>query len=78
MDPLDELQLWRSIGLQLHQARCITLNNGKIIKLLDLIDAWASAHNCSNGELSDEECDKRIVDTLQKCQHLLTQELYDR
>jgi len=55
---------YEEIFHSLHVARCITMDSEKIVAILSGIDAWAFAHNCSNGTQSDEECRMNIAKKL--------------
>lgn len=61
-----QLFLHKQLLFQIHEARCITMDDKRLEELLDKIDAWCFAHNCSNGQLSDEECKEEIKRKLKK------------
>lgn len=56
----EELRAWRDLAHELHMHRCITMNEPEVIKILDRMQAWSSAHSDGNGEWSDNQIENNI------------------
>ena len=50
---------FRSLLFDINLARTC-MDGMRVQEKLELIDAWCYAHNCSNGQLDEEECQEHI------------------
>jgi hypothetical protein len=56
----EELRAFKGLLHELHLHRAITLDNEKVVAILDRMFSWTSAHNDRNGEAREREIEQAI------------------
>lgn len=67
MDALkNKVEIYERLLHTIHMHRCITMDGETLREILDAIDGWSFAHECGNGEQTDDECGTNIDRKLQR------------
>jgi hypothetical protein len=57
----EKVQIYESFFHQIQLHYAVTMNQGKVLDALNIIDSWSYAHRVGNGQLSDKE-QQRMID----------------
>ena len=58
--PEEEVLAWRHLAWELDMHRSITMDERKVIEVLNRISSWVAAHSDANGERPIDEVDKNV------------------
>lgn len=59
--PEEEVLAWRHLAWELDMHRSITMDEKRVIEVLNRISSWVASHSDANGERPEEEVDLNVA-----------------
>lgn len=66
MTDSEKVKIYESVLHRLQLYGEVTMDRGRLSRLLSLIYTWSYAHRAGNGELTDEEVEENVLRALRR------------